>query len=123
MDIYSEIILDHFKNPKNKGKIEKPTAKAESYNALCGDKLTLYLKIVKGKVVQAKFSGEGCAISQASADMLMDKLIGLTTSQIKKLTPKDIYKMLGIEISPGRVKCALLALETAKKATEKSPAT
>lgn len=119
MDLYSEIILDHFKNPKNKGKIAHPTKKAEEYNALCGDKLILYLKIAKGpkgKVTEAKFDGEGCAISQASADMLTDKLIGLTTAQIAKLTPKDIYKLLGIEISPGRIKCALLSLETTKKA-------
>lgn len=116
MDLYSEIILDHFKNPKNKGRITKPTKKAESYNALCGDKLKIYLKISKGKITEAKFDGEGCAISQASADMLTDKLIGKTTKQIKDLSPNDIYKMLGIEISPGRAKCALLSLETAKKA-------
>jgi nitrogen fixation protein NifU and related proteins len=116
MDLYSEIILDHFKNPKNKGRITKPTKKAEELNALCGDKLKIYLKINKGKVEEAKFDGEGCAISQASADMLTDKIIGLTTAQIKKLTPEHIYKLLGIEISPGRTKCALLSLETIKKA-------
>lgn len=119
MDLYSEIILDHFKNPKNKGRLTKPTKKAEGYNALCGDKLKIYLKISKGpngRITEAKFDGEGCAISQASADMLTDKLIGKTASQIAKLTPQNIYKMLGIEISPGRTKCALLSLETAKKA-------
>lgn len=116
MDLYSEIILDHFKNPKNKGQITNPTKKAEEYNALCGDKLKIYLKIAKGKITQAKFDGEGCAISQASADMLTDKLIGKTAAQINKLTPKHIYQMLGIEISPGRIKCALLSLETTKKA-------
>ena len=116
MALYSEIILDHYKNPQNKSRLVKPTKKAESYNALCGDKLKIYIKISKGKISEAKFDGEGCAISQASADMLTEKLIGKTTAQIKKLTPKDIYKMLGIEISPGRVKCALLSLETAKKA-------
>lgn len=116
MNLYSEIILDHFKNPKNKGHIPNPSAKAEEYNALCGDKLKISLKIAKGKVTEAKFDGEGCAISQASADMLTGKLIGLTKNQINKLTPKDIYKLLGIEISPGRTKCALLSLETTKKA-------
>lgn len=119
MDLYSEIILDHFKNPKNKGRIAKPTKKAEELNAQCGDNLKIYLKISRGpdgKITEAKFDGEGCAISQASADMLTDKIIGLTTTQIKKLTPKDIYKLLGIKISPGRTKCALLSLETIKKA-------
>lgn len=117
MDLYSEIILDHFKNPHNKGIIKNPTAKAEEYNPLCGDKIKIYLKTDKnGVVTQAKFTGEGCAISQASASMLSEKLIGKTFTQIKKIKNKDIYKMLGIKINMGRIKCALLSLVTVKKA-------
>lgn len=117
MDLYSEIILDYFKNPVNKGQIAKPDGTAEEHNPLCGDKIRIDLLLdKKGRIAEAKFSGEGCAISQAAASMLTEKLIGKTTSQIKKIANEEIYKMLNIPISPGRVKCALLGLVTAKKA-------
>lgn len=116
MDIYSEIILDYFKNPINKGKIAKPDGTATEHNPLCGDKIRIDLRLEKNKVVEAKFSGEGCAISQAAASMLTEKLIGKTPAQIKKIKNEEIYKILNIHISPARAKCALLALVTAKKA-------
>ncbi|MBD3360699.1 SUF system NifU family Fe-S cluster assembly protein [Candidatus Peregrinibacteria bacterium] len=117
MDLYPEIILDHFKNPRNKGIIKNPTKTAEKENTLCGDKIRIDLLLDKNKKVRKiRFSGEGCAISQASASMLTEKLHGKPLSQIKKIPPKEIYKMLGIEISPARSKCALLSLETVKKA-------
>jgi len=117
MELYSEIILDYFKNPVNKGTIAKPSGSALEHNPLCGDKLRIDLLLdKKDKVIEAKFSGEGCAISQATASMLTEKLIGKTPAQIKKIENDEIYKMLNIPISPGRVKCALLGLVTAKKA-------
>lgn len=117
MDLYSEIILDYFKNPVNRGMIKDPSGTASEYNPLCGDKIHIDLLLdKKGKVIEIKFSGEGCAISQAAASMLTEKLIGKTPTQIKKIKNEEIYKMLGIPISPGRVKCALLGLITAKKA-------
>lgn len=119
MDLYSEIILDHFKNPHNKGILKNATAQAEEYNPLCGDKIKIYLKTDKnGIVTKAKFTGEGCAISQASASMLTEKLIGKTFKQIKKIKNEEIYKMLGIKINIGRIKCALLSLITAKRAAK-----
>ncbi len=117
MDLYSEIILDYFKNPVNKGKIVEPTGTATEDNPTCGDKIRVDLLLdKKGKVLEAKFSGEGCAISQAATSMLTEKLIGKTPAQIKKIDNEMIYKMLNIPISPARVKCALLGLVTAKKA-------
>jgi nitrogen fixation NifU-like protein len=116
MELYSEIILDYFKNPMNKGTIAKPDGTSTEHNPLCGDKIRVDLLLDKGKVSEAKFSGEGCAISQAATSMLTEKLIGKTPAQIKKMDNEEIYKMLNIPISPGRVKCALLGLVTAKKA-------
>ena len=117
MDLYSEIILDYFKNPVNKGTIEDPSGSANEYNPQCGDKIRVDLLLdKKGRVAKATFSGEGCAISQAATSMLTEKLIGKTPAQIKKIDNEEIYKMLNIPISPGRVKCALLGLVTAKKA-------
>lgn len=101
----------------NKGTIANPDGTCTEHNPLCGDKIRVDLLInKKGKVSEAKFSGEGCAISQAATSMLTEKLIGKTPSQIKKMDNEEIYKMLNIPISPGRVKCALLGLVTAKKA-------
>lgn len=117
MDLYSEIILDHFKNPHNKGEIEHTNAKATEHNPLCGDKITAYLEVgPDDKVTKATFTGEGCAISQASVSMLTEKLIGKTLDQIKSLSNDEVYDMLNVPISPGRVKCALLGLVAFKKA-------
>ncbi len=120
MDLYSEIILDHFKNPKNKRIITCPDAQANEDNPMCGDKIKIEFKLdKKGKVAEIGFDGAGCAISQAATSMLTEKLIGKTPEQIVKMDNDAIYKMLGIEISPGRVKCALLGLSTAKAAAKK----
>lgn len=117
MDIYSEIILDYFKHPHNKGIIKNATSTANEDNPLCGDKIRIDLLFdKKNKVKKATFTGEGCAISQASASMLTEKLIGKTKEKIKNMKNEEIYEMLNIPISPGRVKCALLGLVTAKKA-------
>ncbi len=119
MDIYSEIILDHYKNPRNKGEIDQPDFSATEVNTLCGDKLKINITLdKKGKISKAMFSGEGCAISQASASMLTEKLIGKTIKEVDELKEKDVMKMLNIPISPGRSKCALLCLIALKKAIE-----
>lgn len=119
MDLYSEIILDHYKNPQNYGKLKNPDASATGDNPLCGDKIRIDFIFKNEKVKKVAFSGEGCAISQAATSMLTEKLIGKTKKQIEKISNEDIYKMLGIKISPGRVKCALLGLTTIKKCLEK----
>lgn len=117
MDLYSEIILDHFKNPHNAGNLENPDKSAIESNPLCGDKIQIDIKLDKEqKITEIAFKGEGCAISQAASSMLTDKVIGMTATEIKALDHKDIYELLKVDISPGRAKCALLALETIKKA-------
>ena len=114
MDLYSEIILDYYKHTKNKGDIENPSCTATEHNPLCGDKIKIDLLIEDNKVIKAMYNGEGCAISQASTSMLTEQLIGKSLEEVKEISNEDIYKMLGVEISPGRVKCALLGVVAAR---------
>ncbi len=116
-DLYREIIIDHYKNPGFKGKIEGSDYSFEDENPLCGDFLHIDLKTDKdGVITDAKFDGHGCAISMASADMLLETLVGKTLDDVKKLSKQDILDLLGIELSPVRLKCALLPLKVAKAA-------
>ena len=116
-DLYREIILDHYKNPAFKGSIADSDYSFEDENPLCGDQLHIDLKTDdKGKITDARFEGHGCAISMASADMLLESLIGKSIEDVKKLSKQDILDMLGIELSPVRLKCALLSLKVAKAA-------
>lgn len=116
MDLYGEIILDHFKHPHHYGKLEQPTFSAEDVNPLCGDKVQLDVLLDEnGKIVDIGFTGEGCAISQASASMLTDELIGKTLEEASKLHNENIYEMMQVPLSPARVKCALLSLVVLKK--------
>ena len=118
-DIYREIILDHFKNPRNFGKIKNPSASFSLYNSACGDRIEIQLKIKNEKlkiIGDIKFTGEGCAISMASSSMLTEKVSGKDIEEVKKLKTSDILKMLGIELTPTRLKCALLPLEVLHKA-------
>lgn len=116
MDLYAENILDHYKNPHHKGKLINPTTAAEDSNPLCGDELKIELAIQDNKVTQVAFNGKGCAISQASASMLTDELIGKTPEEIAAISNETIYEMLGVPLTPARVKCALLSLVVVKKA-------
>ena len=111
-EIYKQNILDHYKHPHNEGILSPCSIKQDGKNVSCGDSLALYLNIGKGVVKDVSFEGDGCAISQAAASMLTDKVKGMSVENIKLLTPGDIYTMLGIAISPGRTKCALLAYGT-----------
>jgi nitrogen fixation protein NifU and related proteins len=113
-DIYKEIILDHYKNPNNMGKVAGGIEAGEA-NMLCGDRLKISAKIDKGVITDAKFEGGGCAISMAAVDMLIDKIKGMKLTEIKKMSGKEIEKMLGIELTPSRKKCAYLGLEVLKK--------
>lgn len=112
--LYREAILDHYKHPRHKGHLEQPDIKRHDHNPLCGDEITIELKIVDGKVVDAAFDGRGCAISQATASMLMEEVIGKSLDEIKQLDKEYILDLLGIEIGPVRLKCALLALKVLK---------
>lgn len=116
-DIYTEIILDHYKNPQNRGKLLKPSISASEYNPICGDKIQIDFIFGKnGKVKHVGFLGEGCAISQAATSMLTEKLLNKTAQEIIDMETSRITKMLNIPISPARTKCAILGLITAKKA-------
>jgi len=113
--IYQENILDHYKSPRNHGKIENPSVHHHEYNPLCGDEIEMFLIIDKDKKsADVKFQGHGCAISQASASMLTEDVKGKSIDELKKLTKETILNMLGIPISPVRLKCALLPLDTLK---------
>lgn len=119
-EIYRDTLLDIFQNPKNKGEIANPDLEAKLLNPLCGDEVTLQIKLKGGKLVQkAVFSGNGCAISQASASLLAEKIEGENLDQIKKLKSNDILALVGINPTPARMKCALLSLDVLMEALKK----
>lgn len=113
-DLYKEIIIDHYKNPNNRGKVVDGVEAGEA-NMMCGDKLKISARIEKGIIKEAKFEGGGCAISMAAVDMLLDEIIGKKLSEVKNMSGKKIEKMLGVELTPSRKKCAYLGLEVLKK--------
>lgn len=118
-DLYRDEILEHYRNPHNFGILESPTTAKEGANPLCGDRITLMLGINdEGRVEDVAFTGRGCAISQASASMLTDEIKGKTLDEISHMSSKDVLDNLGIEISPARMKCAMLSLETLREATK-----
>lgn len=116
MELYAEEIVAHYEHPHNKGKIDNPTNSFHDFNPLCGDDITVYLKVENGKIVDAKFDGVGCAISIGSASMLTDILKGKSIEEIKKMGPNDVIELLGIDPGPVRLKCATLSLRATQKA-------
>jgi nitrogen fixation protein NifU and related proteins len=117
-DLYRDYILEHYRKPHNFGIIEQPDARYEGANPLCGDRITVMLGIRDGVISDVAFTGRGCAISQASASLLTDEIRGKPVEEVAKLTPDDVLDLLGIEISPARLKCALLSLDTVSHALE-----
>ncbi len=112
-----EIILDHYRNPRNYGELKDASVKVKDSNPLCGDVIEVYLKINDDSVVEkATFRGHGCAISQASASMLIESIQGKTLDELRALDKQYIFDLLGIEVGPVRVKCALLSLKAVKTA-------
>lgn len=115
--LYREAILERYSNPVNQGTIGKPTLQASLQNPLCGDEVKLQLQVgEKGRIEKARFSGNGCAISQVSASLLAEHLEGKTLPQAKDIKSEKLLALLGITPSPSRLKCALLSLETLKRA-------
>ncbi len=112
--LYREAILDHYKHPRRKGHLENPDIHYHDHNPFCGDELTIELNVKDGIVVDAAFDGRGCAISQATASMLMEEIVGKSLDELKALDKEYILEMLGIEIGPVRLKCALLSLKVLK---------
>jgi nitrogen fixation protein NifU and related proteins len=107
---YREYILDHYRNPRNYGKLEHPDAHAEDFNPLCGDQLAIDLQVAGDQVTAVRFQGRGCAISQAAASMLSEMIEGKTVEEVVQLGKDDVLDALGIPISPARLKCAFLSL-------------
>jgi nitrogen fixation NifU-like protein len=110
MDYYREYILDHYRNPRNYGTLEHPSAHAEDSNPLCGDQLAIDLLVEGDLVKEVRFKGRGCAISQASASMLSELIEGRPVEEVVKLGKDEVLDALGISISPARTKCAFLSL-------------
>jgi nitrogen fixation NifU-like protein len=117
-DLYRDEILEHYRRPHNFGTLPAPDAIHEGYNPLCGDRITLMLGLQDGVVRDVAFTGRGCAISQASASMLTDEIKGKPLDDVARLTNQDVLDELGIEISPARLKCALLSIETLRRALD-----
>jgi nitrogen fixation NifU-like protein len=114
-DFYRELIIDRYKNPQYRGELNPHDISFEDDNPLCGDHIRVDLRLDADKrVTEAAFAGHGCAISQASADLLMESVIGKTLDEVKQITRDDILEMLGIDLGPVRLKCALLPLKVLK---------
>lgn len=116
-ELYQENILDHYKRPRNAGRLEDATLSARELNPSCGDSIELYLKLDGcDRVEDVKFAGRGCAVSQASISMLTERLKGRPLAEVMALGERDILEMLGVPIGPMRMKCATLSLKTLKAA-------
>lgn len=109
-DMYRQYILEHYREPRNHGRLDQPDIHAADTNPLCGDRVAIDLAVSDGRVSEVRFEGRGCAISQASASMLTEKIEGATLDELRALNPDDIFEMLGVQIGPARQRCALLAL-------------
>lgn len=114
-DLYRELIIDRYKNPQLRGSIDPHDYTYEDDNPLCGDRIRIDVRVDHDETVtEALFSGEGCAISQASADLLMESIIGKNLNEVKELSKEHILELLGIQLGPVRLKCALLSLKVLK---------
>ena len=121
-DMYRQQILDHYKNPRNYGELEDPTFSHVGENPMCGDEIRIDVALAESdgdeRIVDIAFSGDGCAISQASASMLTSDLEGRTVEELLAMDRDDVVEMLGVDISPMRIKCAVLAEKVAQDGAE-----
>ncbi|MBV9277860.1 MAG: SUF system NifU family Fe-S cluster assembly protein [Candidatus Eremiobacteraeota bacterium] len=115
-DFYKEYILDHYRNPRNFGRLDSPDVTAQDNNPLCGDEIQMDLAVKDGVVTDVRFSGKGCAISQASASMLTETIKGQKLEDVAKLPQQAVLDNVGIGISPTRMRCAMLGLKVLKSA-------
>ena len=119
-DMYRQQILDHYKNPRNTGELENPTFTHVGENPMCGDEIRMDVLLGEDEetIEKVAFRGDGCAISQASASMLSERLHGMAVDELRELDRDDIVDMLGVDISPMRIKCAVLAEKVAQDGTD-----
>jgi nitrogen fixation protein NifU and related proteins len=124
-ELYREVILDHYKNPRGHGLLEDPDAEAEGQNPLCGDEVSIYVAFGEDgdTIDEVKFSGRGCAISQAATSMLMEMVKGRSAADVATLPRDELLEEIGIPLTPVRLKCALLGLSTLKLALHKAKGT
>lgn len=113
-NLYRDEILEHYKYPRNRGRIEKPDITYFDTNPLCGDECRIDLSVKDGRVTEIKFEAKGCAISQAATSMLSEMIEDKTLEEIKQIGKKELLKELGLELGPVRLKCALLCLKVLK---------
>jgi nitrogen fixation NifU-like protein len=114
-DLYREMIVERYKNPLMKGELDPQDYTYQDDNPLCGDRIRIDVRVDdKGMITEAAFSGEGCAISQVSADLLVESIVGRKLDEVKAFSKDDLLELLGIELSPVRLKCALLSLKVLK---------
>jgi nitrogen fixation NifU-like protein len=123
--LYREVILDHYKNPRGHGIMDDPDATAEGQNPLCGDEVSIYVAFAEdGETIEeVKFSGRGCAISQAATSMLTEMVTGRTATDVAAMPKEQLLDELGIPLTPVRLKCAILGLSTLKLALHKGKGT
>jgi nitrogen fixation NifU-like protein len=121
--LYREVILDHYKNPRNHGTIEDAHAHAEGQNPLCGDEISIFVDFDGDTISDVKFDGRGCAISQAATSMLTEMIVGKTAAEAAALQKDDLLEEMPIPLTPVRLKCALLGLTTLKVALHKAKGT
>ena len=115
--LYQEVILDHHKNPRCHGCVSCPDAACALRNPLCGDQVHIELTLTPdGRVHQVRFEGHGCVISQAATSLLADHVEGASLDEVRKITPADVVKLLGVPLSPTRMKCGLLGWKAIQKA-------
>jgi nitrogen fixation protein NifU and related proteins len=122
-ELYREIILDHYKNPRGHGVIEGADAQAEGQNPLCGDEVSIFVSFDGDTIDDVKFSGRGCAISQAATSMLMEMVKGRTAAQVAGMSKEELLEEVGIPLTPVRLKCALLGLGVLKVALHRAKGT
>jgi nitrogen fixation protein NifU and related proteins len=123
--LYREVILDHYKNPRGHGELEHADAHAEGQNPLCGDEVSIYVAFGEDgdTIDEVRFSGRGCAISQAATSMLTEMVQGRSATEVATLPRDELLEEIGIPLTPVRLKCALLGLSTLKLALHKAKGT
>ena len=115
MNLYQDALIDHYRNPRNRGILEHPDFQSGEDNPSCGDSVSMYGQVQNGKLVAVSFQGSGCVISQAAASMLTQKVLGMNLHEIMKIDAAFMRQLVAIELGPTRVRCALLALEALQK--------